>query len=696
MSYPENREGTTEFDKLCATCKRLFDGNTIWDKEELLEGITQPFHNINSLSRSANLGCHICNLLLSQISSGVTEQLQHDLDDSVVTSSQQMQISLWCGIGEWYLSLLAMIQGKHKFNPDLDYSKIGQLLIRSAEGDRTNESRSTEHWNCSSSMIAQISRWLEQCRISHMKCFDAQSTAATRELLPTRLLDLRPATAENYIKLVRAIHLPKDTLYATLSHCWGGRCDTTLTAESLQSFEKGLSLNSIPRTFQDAVSVTARLGVRYLWIDALCIVQDSKDDLDWKQEASIMGDVYANSFFTLAATASIDSRGGLLQKRNPLATWPCRVMAKWWEDRGPLQVVVKDHHDLGPKMEDLPLGTRAWAFQEWLLSKRLVHFSRYEVRWECYCLAASEVYPTGLDIDYLVRHHQYHEEPTKNIIAIMADPSHSAQALWWRIRSEYSGKALTNTSDKLAAFSGIARMAFKVLKSPSSDYLAGMWKPHLLTELLWERSDHGDAHCTSDLYIAPTWSWASLNGAVSDPGRLSIPAESQRHSEVLDAQVTPVDDAFGPVKAGSLTLRTWLCQIDIQSPEKRYSRTITQEPGWRLLAINGIAVSYAATISIDRPSPEMGRFSVLLSFDFIPIRSVIQFDRQVSLRGILLQGTGKKRGQYYRLGVLRFSIDDSKGDEGLLQLDVVKEQGSVEPTSYLDYPVPGVKAIEIV
>ena len=694
MSRPGDHGEKTELDNLCAMCVPMFDGSFFWNPPWSL----YPFHDINSLSTSADASCHVCNLLLSQIRPKVMEQLQCDLDASAVTLSQQLRIRLFLiGSRQCTLLLLARSAALRDYGnrKTFDgYFEIGQLTIRPAKDDCTNGSRSTEIWNCSDSTTAQITGWLGQCIKSHTRCFDAQIIAATRELLPTRLLDLRRATQENCIQLVKTTILPRNTLYATLSHCWGGRCDTILTVENLQGFEKGLPLNCIPRTFQDAVSVSIRLGVRYLWIDALCIVQDSVDDLDWKHEASIMGDVYANSYFTLAATESINSRGGLLQKRNPTAAWPCRLLANWGF-RDSCQVVISPP-GLGQKMDLLPLGTRAWAFQEWLLSKRLIHFSKYEVRWECHTLAATEVYPTGFDEDDIPGG----VSPTKTIIPQIRDHSTLTQGLWERIQQEYSSKALTKASDKLAAFSGVARMVLKALKSPSNEYLAGMWKPRLHAELLWVRNGDQRSPYETSIYIAPTWSWASLNGAFQLAFELPClndeRAESQWNCEVLDTKLAPVDDVFGPVKDGSLTLRTWICQIEVCSPTYPFSVTELSD-GWNLLAINGVAVSYFGTaqISMDHPSPQMRRLSVLLCFYFIPIRATFNRDksRRRDLAGLLLRRTGKKRGQYYRVGVFRLFIRDDKEDKALLQFE---EQDNIEPASYLDYPLPGVKAVEIV
>ncbi|KAH8687965.1 heterokaryon incompatibility protein-domain-containing protein, partial [Tricladium varicosporioides] len=335
------------------------------------------------------------------------------------------------------------------------------------------------------------------CIRTHSECFAMQTVAATRDILPTRLLDLKNVAQDHQLRLVATKDLPHDTIYTTLSHCWGGQCGLRLTVGSLPMLEAGFAKGCLPETFRDAVSVTVDLGIRYLWIDALCIIQDSVDDQDWSREASIMGDVYANSYITLAATTSPNSAGGLLHRRNPLAVLPCRLTANF----------VIGSSKWACDQYQKPLIDRAWAFQEWLLSRRLIHFSDDQVRWECYCLAASEAYPEGLDEDAL----EYQGTPTKSIISCLRNEPECRQGLWERIRTEYSEKALTKPSDRLTAFSGIARMVHKVLGSPPQDYLAGLWKPELLQELLWTRYEEECQPRSTNQYIAPTWSWASLN-----------------------------------------------------------------------------------------------------------------------------------------------------------------------------------------
>ncbi|CAG9942401.1 unnamed protein product [Clonostachys rosea f. rosea IK726] len=93
--------------------------------------------------------------------------------------------------------------------------------------------------------------------------------------------------------------------YATLSHCWGGQSIIKLTTDALAQFQKKIETASLPQTFRDAILVARRLGIRYLWIDSLCIIQDSLQD--WQKEAALMGEVYSNSTLNVMATACRNS-----------------------------------------------------------------------------------------------------------------------------------------------------------------------------------------------------------------------------------------------------------------------------------------------------------------------------------------------------------------------------------------------------
>jgi hypothetical protein len=134
------------------------------------------------------------------------------------------------------------------------------------------------------------------------------------------------------------------------------------------------------------------LDCEYIWIDSLCIVQDSVDD--WAHEASQMGDVYANSLLTLAATAASANSCGLNWDRNHLEVAPCRIHASW-EDAKRCDIVCSETTGWQRHVESSALSERAWVVQERLLSPRTIHFAADQVYWECPSLRASEFLPRG-------------------------------------------------------------------------------------------------------------------------------------------------------------------------------------------------------------------------------------------------------------------------------------------------------------
>ena len=345
-----------------------------------------------------------------------------DLDGGLFSSHQQVGV-LVDTVFDYYIVRVDAWTSSHiedliYYDPTLSKNQlfrfdITSLTVVPAENDNTQEERSTSYFNCSDATLVRIAQWMGACLTSHTKCFDIQTVTATRSILPLRLLDLAPGLDANSIKLQTAAPLPIDTRYATLSHCWGGYSKTTLTSSSLATFEGGIHLSSLPRTFQHAVILTRKLGIRYLWIDALCIIQNSVQE--WSHEASLMGDIYANSYITLLATNSPDSEEGLYETRSPLSVWPCRVAATW--DCFPTANLVVYVPKWVRKRAMEPLSSRGWIFQERLLSKRIIHFSRDQVRWQCHCLAASEVFPGGLN-----EHDLKHDgKSTKNIIRLLVD-----------------------------------------------------------------------------------------------------------------------------------------------------------------------------------------------------------------------------------------------------------------------------------
>ena len=151
----------------------------------------------------------------------------------------------------------------------------------------------------------------------------------------------------------------------------------TLKFATLEDRMQGISIAALPRNFQDAIIVTRMLNIRYLWIDSLCIIQDSNED--WLKESAEMGEIYKHSFVTIAATNAENSAAGFLQKR--IAEFNCDIQLK--EDVG-LQVCIRPRIEWYSSAEiGGPLTKRAWVLQERLLAKRILHFGAQQIMWQC-------------------------------------------------------------------------------------------------------------------------------------------------------------------------------------------------------------------------------------------------------------------------------------------------------------------------
>lgn len=228
----------------------------------------------------------------------------------------------------------------------------------------------------SAARFALLRSWLEWCDTTH-DC--NQQNARSQGASPTRLIYVGHADPE-----VLRLYLPHENegvKYTALSHRWGEHPPTKdnprfcTTDGNLSTRLDGFSVSKLPKTFQDAVRVTRELGIEYLWIDSLCIIQWNADD--WKREAGRMEDVFASAYCTIAATSAVDSNAGFLA-RNSSAEY-VRV-----QDAAGNQVCICTHMDDFEKdVEQAGLNKRAWVMQERVLAKRTIHFSANQTYWEC-------------------------------------------------------------------------------------------------------------------------------------------------------------------------------------------------------------------------------------------------------------------------------------------------------------------------
>lgn len=361
----------------------------------------------------------------------------------------------------------------------------------------------------------------------------------------------------------------------TLSHCWGGSCVLKLTTTNLETLRQGLPKRVLPKTFQHAFSVTRKLGCTLIWIESLCILQDSVQD--WRKESSAMSDVYANAVCNIAATGSSNPHEGLFRDRDPLVVEPCIVQKNWKGEEIQYVVITNDTAYLD-QITRAPLNHRAWVLQERLLSRRLLQFGHEQIFWECPCLIACEGQPCGIiDKPNLISDPVRRDESLLRhcVSKAKAEAGHIESSndmdeqhfldVWQHVAMIYTRCDLTRTSDKYVAISGVVDM---LQHSWNDQYLAGVWKSQLPSAALWHRKIDTRRrpvylhHSRKRSERAPSWSWASLDGPMNFRACSPNPQHSRANklfatviSVEVDKEQTAVDHFTGFLRLDALLMQ---------------------------------------------------------------------------------------------------------------------------------------------
>ena len=369
-------------------------------------------------------------------------------------------------------------------------------------------------------MIARF--WEEPVRTQLLQWI-REPPKATR--LPKRVIDL-DGDDEDLRGDLRLLETHgKSAAYVTLSHCWINRDVLTTTMSSLATRFLSIPFSAMPLTFQQAAMVCRWLGVRYLWIDSLCIVQD--DWSDWEDQASKMDSIYENAFFTIAAHGHAGGLGSILPSpeeyeiptRLPFLDNTIRVRKiPVHSFLSPVGVVM---NSIGEKPPD-EISGRGWCYQERLLSPQILHLTQSEV------LHEDQTGRIRCQCSNPLLHAFFLPDIRRPSLKFSKDPSR----LWREIIKQYSQKAFTRPWDILPGLAGVARRFHR--DYPFGEYLAGLWDHDLARWLcwksvriaLWGAVRSGCERCgvwprrlsetpPRETYIIPSFSWASRVGACS-------------------------------------------------------------------------------------------------------------------------------------------------------------------------------------
>lgn len=455
----------------------------------------------------------------------------------------------------------------------------------------------------------------------------------------------------------------------TLSHRWAPEGGPVMLLESnLHQYSEQLPWEHLLPKFKDAIdtvrNLSQTLNVMYIWIDVLCILQDSTTDKE--AEIAKMSGIYRHSLCNLAMCEEEDGQLSLHEDIGTLNLHEC-VLPVGPATRPSLRFSI-DHWNLYEKLvSKSTLNSRAWVLQELVLAPRVLYFTTQQVIFECTetcCYQNSPRRNRGrlnrIKADPLIQQSRQAE---------VKDPDMVNYIFWLDKAFEYAKRTLTFESDKLQAISAIARLVQTQLQG-RDEYILGLWKKYLYLHILWE---HGDEPKTVDLSTIPearrpSWSWISVTGSVTN---FQATPSSIQNTESLVKLVPRVryaneNNHFGDASSAELDATGVVAKVQL---EVRWAAGLEKGKNCandaRLLGGNPNENEHSVEDFFAVFDTLLGRLEEGKSFSlqayclFVVIRHWTKPDKH--LIGLILSRLRQERGLYRRIGTFRVSQDGSKG-----------------------------------
>ncbi|KAI0334681.1 HET-domain-containing protein [Cubamyces sp. BRFM 1775] len=469
-----------------------------------------------------------------------------------------------------------------------------------------------------SDTLALAKAYVTECIQEHTACQEFFNWAEPGASLPTRLINCFDPSRPH---IVETKGWDPRMQYVALSYVWGGEQKNRTTKGNLSSYMSAINLSLLPKTIVDAIRVTHTLGIRYLWVDSLCIVQDSHEDKH--RELRKMRDVYRRAFLTIDAANAESASQGFLHSSDRIVTHTSVWLPFSWSlhhEGNPRQLMdlldslpqvdITSHKRVSnaalAKVAGGHTGDRAWCLQESLMSGRRLRFTSDNIQLEC------RSFPQR-DGNAILHKLAYGTITTPDIV-FHPNPSlepgspdwFTIHAAWADVVQDYALRALSYPEDRLIACAGIAETFGRALGS-QTEYLAGLWRDSLLIDLLWSVGDNvpglrGAGH-------APSWSWASQGHSVFSWLYVGYRCNdrylqgAEELAEVVECAIT-LENAtlpFGGVMGGHLILRAPLlgpydavflrAQLGGDLKWDEVNRWENQEPGEECLLVPLLYIS---------------------------------------------------------------------------------------------------------
>lgn len=595
----------------------------------------------SDLKRSEENGCSLCSIALRGLMKVAPRMVADDRQLGFRVTADDIRI------------------GDFGFVHNEYESKSGHYSICGRQGHRPywpalRQATSISQSLASEACFAKMRAWVDSCQQKHSHP-DCSRSAKCK--LPDRVIAINSIQGNTSLKLL--ITKGEHERYIALSHRWGSSTGLITTSENIANMCKSIYHQNLPQTFSDAVICAQNLGIKYLWIDSLCIIQD--DLQDWQRQSAKMESYYSDAFLVIAAASADGHSAGFLKDRPPIYTGiPFESKPGSGIDDMVVQRIMPHCTDSNltsqAAMEHDYIESRAWCMQETILARRTLYFHHSEMVWQCQSLidcecgrsfnrydsdTTSSTVPQSYEADTDILEFlevcsgllRYSGKPLSLVSSV------ESAFVEWRhgIVPLYTTKKLTRQSDKLPALSGLASKISEYLKSQGHDnqYLAGIWRGDPLG-LLWSVSeiDHGYLF-DGDESRAPSFSWVSVSTEI--------------HYKIPPATQSPqFPDVYGAMKC---TILDASVGVDGENPFGAVSDGF--------IKVSGLALDL--TIRLGTSAEEMywlecgpGVFS-------------IQFQADTNLAPIKIR---KKKGHTFTLNRFGSSVFDERHKDGTPEIRV--------------------------
>jgi hypothetical protein len=406
-----------------------------------------------------------------------------------------------------------------------------------------------------------VKHWLHDCQTNHSRCKGVIGTLPFTEG-PKRLVALGSETVhleETDITLLRD--------YVALSYCWGDHKPTWCTTrQNFNRYLERIEYYTLPQTIKDAMYIARELGYEYLWVDALCIIQEGNEN-DKKSELRKMAGIYCGASVVLSAARARCSKEGFLQDRklDEIYTTTFELYALV-EGVGTYTFFLHEYSTDDSK--DEPIDKRGWTLQERSLAVRLLRFGSKQTRWECLQEGPNidggcDCRETSIDpIAFTGELSQRLLEDRKKI------PNEWKFDNWMKVVQEYSSRQVSRISDRLQALAALAQMFAIEAQGDSENYCAGLWRDDIPMQLLWRRVNLGycakaESPINEDSEDSnPSWSWASVSGRIE---HYPHPPVDRRRFTLgnIECRIVLKDQSlpYGEVQSAKLILDGYLREV---------------------------------------------------------------------------------------------------------------------------------------